>query len=320
MIQDVKEYGVLLKLRRRSTRYPVARPNPSRLMRCRRAPRPPSLRAVPPRQFLSLRQFLPPRQCVRWQSTAPAAEQQPPSTSARSAAGPPSDPLLPPSAVPHHSLATFLAHARRTGLAPSSTTYVGTHYEYTCQNALARLGFALARTGGRADAGIDLLGTWRLPGSSGANESTGEDNRNSNGGPPPLRCLIQCKALAKKVGPHVVREVEGAFAGAPSGWRGDTCVGVLCASRPATPGVREAIRRSKRGLVWMFVEERTKGGEGEKGDRTGGRVRQMLWNDRVAEMGAEGVDVGLRYVAGGVDKEVVLMWKGEVWERSTDLA
>ena len=208
-------------------------------------------------------------------------------------------PDLPANAPPHNSLATFIDYARRTGLSPTSTLYIGTHYEYTCKQSLIRLGFTLTRTGGRADAGIDLLGTWHLPGGG------------ASGGSPPLRCVAQCKALARAVGPSAVREIEGAIRGAPVGWRGDRCVGVLLAAQPASRGVREAIKRSSRGLVWICVEEGQRNKQ-EKATQTGGRVRQLLWNDRVAEMGAAGIDVGLR--RGPLQEEVVLTWQNEVWE------
>lgn len=100
--------------------------------------------------------------------------------------------------------------------------------------------------------------------------------------------------------------------GAPNGWRGERTIAVLCAKRPATKGVREAIRRCGMPVLWLMVEETGKNAED-------GRVRQMLWNQKVNELGAEGLSVGLRYVPGEegkeMDKEVVLMWKGEVWER-----
>ena len=100
-----------------------------------------------------------------------------------------------PSSTSHESLATFLAYATRTGLDPTSTVYVGTRYEYRCQAALRALGFALTRCGGRADAGVDLYGTWTLP-----NQSQ------------PLRVVVQCKALASKVRQvhdSKVEEVDG---------------------------------------------------------------------------------------------------------------
>ena len=207
-----------------------------------------------------------------------------------------------PSPTPHHSLATFLEYAQRTALSPSSSVFIGTHYEYTCQAALSRLGFSLTRTGGRADAGIDLLGTWKLPG--------GEQ----------LPCLVQCKALSRKVpsrygvGPREVREIEGVFVGAPSGWRGEGCVGVLCAGREATRGVREAVRRSRRGLIWVYVEEAV-GEDDETKVGAPGRVRQLLWNEGVASMGAEGINVDVRYIsADSTEKEIVLTYKDDIWQ------
>ncbi|KAL8660649.1 MAG: hypothetical protein Q9202_006353 [Teloschistes flavicans] len=197
----------------------------------------------------------------------------------------------------HNSLQTFLAYARSTSLSPQSAIYTGTYYEYLCLSTLSRLGFSLSRIGGRSDQGIDLLGTWSLP--------------SIPPGHPPLKCLIQCKASKLKITPDVVREVEGSFAGAPAGFSGEEVVGVLCAKREATKGVREAVRRSKRPVVWVMLED----WGAEEG--TGGMVRQILWNQRVSELGAEGVGVGVKYLPGekeGVRKEVGLTWRGELWE------
>ncbi|KAL8693735.1 MAG: hypothetical protein Q9218_001480 [Villophora microphyllina] len=200
----------------------------------------------------------------------------------------------------HHDLSTFLAYARSNSLSSSSNVYNGTHYEYLCQSTLARLGFSLSRTGGPDDRGVDLLGTWSLPSLSPSG---------------PLRCIVQCKSLKAKVMPGVVRELEGAFSGAPAGFGGDEVVGVLCSKREATKGVREAMRRSNRPVVWVMVEDL--GGEEVKA----GRVRQILWNQRVGDLGAEGMGVGLRYFPGSggdgderVQKEVLLTWKTELWE------
>ncbi|PWY74447.1 hypothetical protein BO70DRAFT_431308 [Aspergillus heteromorphus CBS 117.55] len=123
-----------------------------------------------------------------------------------------------------------------------ATTYIGTHYEYTIQTTLRHCALLLHRTGGRSDAGTDLLGTWHLP--------THEH---------PLRVLVQCKALKTKLGPNLVRELEGTFAQAPVGWRsrthshthtysgsgggGGSVVGVLVSPREATRGVRGALAK-----------------------------------------------------------------------------
>ena len=196
--------------------------------------------------------------------------------------------------ITHHDLHSFFAYARYAPLAPTSTVYVGTHYEYLCSDALRRLSFTLTRTGGRADAGIDLLGTWKLPSL-----------------PDPLRVLVQCKAMKAKVSPECVRELEGAVAGAPDAWKGVGTVGVLCGKKPATQGVRDAVRRSGMPVVWVMVEEV---GEGEE---KSGRVRQMLWNERVQDLGLEEMGIGLKHIVRGekgLTKETVLLWNGVPWE------
>ncbi|KAI4190653.1 MAG: hypothetical protein L6R41_000664 [Letrouitia leprolyta] len=200
----------------------------------------------------------------------------------------------------HHDLPSFLAHARSTSLSPTSTVYIGTHYEYLCLSTLRRLAFTLTRTGGRSDNGIDLLGHWHLPSL-----------------PQPLRALVQCKALSSKNTPSLIRELEGIYAGAPAGWRdngenGNT-VAVLCGKKPATQGLRTAMRNSKVPVVWILIEDL-----GGKEDAEG-RVRQVLWNARVRELGAEGVGVGLRYLPAGeegvrMEKEAFLTWDGKAWE------
>ncbi len=208
----------------------------------------------------------------------------PPSTSTST----PTTPIQ-PSSDKHHDLPTFLAYAAATNLPATRTVFVGTHYEYTVAASLSRLGFTLTRTGRASDLGVDLLGHWTLPCFT-----------------IPARVLLQCKALAEGPRPRHVRELEGAFVGAPAGWRarGDV-LGLLAATREATRGVREALGRSRWPLGFVMV-------------RTDGRVEQLLWNRKAAEMGLEGVGVTIRYLPmeeggdGGVAREVVLTWKGEV--------
>jgi len=217
----------------------------------------------------------------RWQSTSSNAKSQPPPHPASNTQN-------------HHDLPTFRSYASRTHLDPTSTVYIGTHYEYTVLTSLRRFNLSLTRIGGRSDAGIDLLGHWHLP---------------SN--PQPLRVLVQCKALKAKAGPNLVRELEGAFAGAPAGWRGDGVVGMLVSPREATKGVREALGRSGLPLAWVLV-----GLEGQ--------VRQCLWNQRAGEVGLDGVGVTVRYTpkekrdvngdGENVERDLALTWKGEVME------
>jgi len=188
-----------------------------------------------------------------------------------------------------------LAYASTTCLSSNSTVYTGTRYEYLCAATLTRLSFSLTRIGGSSDAGIDLIGTWKLPTL-----------------PHPLRVLVQCKAFKAKVSPKTVRELEGTAAGAPEGWRYNGTIGILCAKTPATRGVRKAVWRSGMPVVWIMVED--------MGDR-GGRVKQMLWNQRVSELGAHGMAVGLEHIAGekqGLESEAVLLWHGKPWRSGAD--
>lgn len=188
----------------------------------------------------------------------------------------------------HHDLPSFLQYADKVGLDRKSTVYVGTYYEYLTQSFLRRLGFHLHNTGGSNDYGIDLLGTWNLP----------VKPRLIN-----LKVLVQCKALASRGGPNLIRELEGAFNGAPHTFRGPGLLGLLVTQKPATKGMRDALGRSNWPMGCVTIT-----GEG--------RVVQMLWNRRAEEEGLKGVGVGIRYgEAKEKDEEqhqeVVLLWKGE---------
>ncbi|KAL4870077.1 hypothetical protein BDV12DRAFT_195686 [Aspergillus spectabilis] len=185
--------------------------------------------------------------------------------------------LPPPRSTPppsHNSLSTFLEHAERTALPASTTTYQGTVYEYTIQSHLRKHAFNLYRVGGRSDLGIDLTGTWHV----GANPVLD----------PPIRVVVQCKALRTKLGPNLVRELEGVTA-RQAGGSGGGCAGVLVSPREATRGVREALGRSGMPLVWMMVG-------------FDGAIRQVLWNG-----GVEGLGLGL----GGLGVEVLYSPGGE---------
>ncbi|KAI1934304.1 hypothetical protein LOZ66_006013 [Ophidiomyces ophidiicola] len=196
----------------------------------------------------------------------------------------PSLPIPPPAPTSQHNdLPSFLAYATRTSLSPSSTTYIGTHYEYTVLQALRSYAVDLSRIGGRADSGIDLVGTWSLPAH-----------------PHPLRVIVQCKALRNKLGPNIIRELEGTFAGAPVGWRGDGILGVLVSPREATKGVRDALAKSRSPLMWILA------------DAADGAVRQILWNGRASEVGLQDLEVRVKHRLGTnpVKKEMALAWDG----------
>ncbi|KAE8148379.1 hypothetical protein BDV25DRAFT_168511 [Aspergillus avenaceus] len=192
-------------------------------------------------------------------------------------------PSPPPHPSPHHyDLKSFLAYAEKSSLSLTTTSYVGTHYEYTVQQTLRNVAFSLHRVGGRSDAGIDLVGTWHLPGHEHA-----------------LRAIVQCKSFKTKLGPNIVRELEGTFHQAPVGWRtGEHKLGVLVSPREATKGVREALARSTFPLMWMMVER-------------GGVLRQVLWNGRAErQLGLVGLGVEMRY-SGAEVEGVTLTWDGE---------
>lgn len=197
-------------------------------------------------------------------------------------------PSAPPTPTQNHtSLATFLSYAERISLPETSTVYVGTHYEYTVLQSLRRYALSLERIGGRDDAGIDLVGTWHLP----------ERERERA-----VRVLVQCKALKSKLGPNLVRELEGTFRQAPVGWRTDQTAGVLVSPREATKGVRDALARSSYPLFWIMMER-------------DGTLRQALWNARAEELGLGPLGVETRYgmvdsESGAVTKEVALTWNG----------
>lgn len=131
--------------------------------------------------------------------------------------------------LPHHDLASFQLHARRSGLSPTSTVYAGTRYEYLAQSTLRSYGFELCRVGGRGDRGVDLVGVWRVPSSRKGvpAESTlakAEDQLNGDpqttaqpGTEETLRVLVQCKRITgkhAKIGPNLIRELDGAVRGA----------------------------------------------------------------------------------------------------------
>ncbi|KAL9072422.1 MAG: hypothetical protein Q9161_003592 [Pseudevernia consocians] len=217
---------------------------------------------------------------------------------------------------PHRCIFTSRTHAHPKAFSPF---HVGTSYEHLCATTLPRLDFQdLTHTGGRADKGIDLLGKW-LPLSLRNAKSL------------PLNVVVQCKAVARKAGPEMIRELEGALAGAPGEWSGEDTIGVLCAKREVTAGVRDALRRSKRGVVWVMVEELDdaekegkKGNEEEVDEGAGdskenqearkGRIKQVLWNDRVQKLVGEVTGTGVIHIpgedGGPMEWEVLMSWNG----------
>lgn len=190
-----------------------------------------------------------------------------------------------PPTTQHSDLDSFLAYAKRSGLDEKSTVYVGTHFEYKVSRALSKYGFHLKRIGGASDYGTDLVGTWSLPFSSFA----------------ALRVIVQCKAGSQRVSPQHVRELEGAFVGAPPGWRGQDVLGLLVSEQTATKGVRYSLGRSRWPMMYINCT----------GD---GKLTQMLWNQRAEEVGLDGYGVSVRHAGGksGGTAELVMVYNGKI--------
>ncbi|GAP84830.1 putative conserved fungal protein [Rosellinia necatrix] len=194
-----------------------------------------------------------------------------------------------PSKDQHNDLPSYIAYAERINLDVESQVFVGTHYEYSVTSALCALGFDLRRVGGQSDKGIDLLGTWSVP-------STPENL--------PMRVLLQCKAYSSaktaRVGPQHIRELEGAYLGAPPGWRGSGVLALLVTQRPATKGIRDALANSRWPIGYVSCSR-------------DGMLGQMLWNRRAEEEGLEGMGVTVKLSDDdrhGVAQRLVLTWKG----------
>ncbi|KKF96704.1 hypothetical protein CFO_g945 [Ceratocystis platani] len=177
---------------------------------------------------------------------------------------------------------TFLNYASRTGLDPKSTVFVGTYYEYLVRNTLACYGFDLRRIGGACDGGIDLLGVWTPPSAKA-----------------PLHVIVQCKGGGQAVGPRLIRELEGAFVGAPAGWRGDNVLGVFVSESSATKGMREAMVRSKWPMATITCTT-----------EDGGALRQLLWNKAADAIGLDGLGVNVKRSVKEKKELLVLTWEG----------
>lgn len=102
-----------------------------------------------------------------------------------------------------------------TGMA--SAVSKGTAFERRSMALLQNyFSMSLDRVGGASDGGIDLQGWWWLPPASANNANSALSSKRTAVITPTqesarrrLRVLAQCKAYAKKLGPSVVREMEG---------------------------------------------------------------------------------------------------------------
>lgn len=150
----------------------------------------------------------------------------------------------------HTDIDSFLRHATATNLAPASTHYVGTLYEYTVLRALREFNISLHRTGGTDDKGVDLRGRWLLP-----------QHTNYLDGIP---VAIQCKAEKGPIGPKYLRELEGATMADQEG-----TIVLLAALSRFTEGARRVVMGSNRAMGVVLV----------RGYDDGGQVSQFMWNN-----------------------------------------
>ena len=241
----------------------------------------------------------------------------------------------------HNNLTTFLAYARRTGLNPVSTTYRGTLYEYLVQSVLRAYGMDLIRVGGRGDGGVDMVGTWSLPavrpavqqrggsldddGKDAADDSSSEPAPPpppSSANAPPVRVAIQCKRFAatskSSLGPSLVRELEGAVRRRHAGLTAaGGLMGILVSTRPATKGLREAMRDCRLPMGWIclgIAEDAIRDVVEQEADIKA-TVHQILWNEAAASLGLlVGIDATPQYDGDGDHRSsrVVLTRNGQM--------
>jgi len=118
-----------------------------------------------------------------------------------------------------------------------SRVATGTLYEEACLRFLAgHLRMPLRRVGGANDNGVDLMGSWQL-----------DDGRLAS-----YDCVAQCKHYKKKLGPSVVRELEGTLSYFnPSTDREIPLLGLLLSRSPFTVKTIERATASQSPL-WLL--------------------------------------------------------------------
>jgi len=137
--------------------------------------------------------------------------------------------------------------------------------------------------------------------------------------------LVQCKALRRKTGPNVVRELEGCGTGARGvRWRdgegsaarreeeeeeaatNDNCNDAAQVPREETNITRQSVTNRNTIILLTTPQEATKGVREAMAQSRwpmaylkisqDGRIEQLLWNRTAAAVGLEGVNVVMRHV------------------------
>ncbi|KAI8615259.1 hypothetical protein BC830DRAFT_312397 [Chytriomyces sp. MP71] len=143
-----------------------------------------------------------------------------------------------------------------------TTTALGTSFERLSLATLESLGFShLTRVGGRGDGGIDLRGTLLLAPTTSA-----------------INTLVQCKHEQTKLGPRVLRELDGVLARQSFVSSGHSRpLGVLCAAQQGfSTACIAAARASRAPLLLLRIH-----------------VDLNLDSEKVALEGPENTDVSL---------------------------
>lgn len=114
--------------------------------------------------------------------------------------------------VESHTLSRLVLNQPPTMASILSTVHKGTAFEKRSLSLLQKhLSMSLQHVGGKSDGGIDLQGWWWLPPISTLSldaNSVAITNKEKIL-PRRIRVLAQCKATKTKLGPNVVRELEG---------------------------------------------------------------------------------------------------------------
>ena len=128
----------------------------------------------------------------------------------------------------------------------------GTAYECFCLQYLyaispSQSGAYFRRSGGPHDEGQDLVGWWTLSAPSSRDSKVGLSESSSR-----LRVIAQCKADAKPIGPHIVRELEGTLASHSS--EDAPTIGLLFSSSGFTEGAQSGAAGSTQRLALFHLE------------------------------------------------------------------
>ncbi|KAK9767457.1 hypothetical protein K7432_002765 [Basidiobolus ranarum] len=127
----------------------------------------------------------------------------------------------------HNDLESFL----QCDYDPTSKYFVGTLFEYQINKLLKNFHIETRRCGGSDDKGVDLRGSWTLPGRT-------------------LPIVAQCKHEKKKVGPNYVREIQATVERETPG-----TLGILVSNKGFTKFALAQFSPAKAPIILITVNE-----------------------------------------------------------------